>query len=367
MSQRTSRHPVLFLAGCRLFRLFLLVSFFLASTTSSSLAQSWILHLDADPHESDVWVEYRVDGGSWTRYYGNELPTDVLIPAWATAAIKADSGSAFNFDHWLLNGSTLGGNYVEWTMEGNVDATAYFQSAGSYILHLDADPHHSELCVEYRVDGGSWTRYYGNELPTDVLIPVGATAAIKAPCDDPIPFDHWLFNGSTLGGNYVEWTMDGNVEATAYFGFMLEDEYEENDTHANAYDLTGNESTWLSTIDGLGVQCDEDWYRIEVSPAGHEHVSIDANFTHDNGDIGLELYDSSEVLLDGSYTTTDDEHIDYIVAGAGFYYVRLFHGDQCNFYDLWWEVPEPGATSLAISALATVCGLSVWARRRRAG
>jgi len=48
--------------------------------------------------------------------------------------------------------------------------------------------------------------------------------------------------------------------------YSSDDHYEENDTLAAAYDLSSDEQTWLSTINGYGIQADRDWYRIEVTP-----------------------------------------------------------------------------------------------------
>ena len=54
-----------------------------------------------------------------------------------------------------------------------------------------------------------------------------------------------------------------------------DDNYEENDTLSTAYDLSSMETTWLSTINGYGIQTDDDWYRIYVT-SGYEEVVVDA-------------------------------------------------------------------------------------------
>jgi hypothetical protein len=123
-----------------------------------------------------------------------------------------------------------------------------------------------------------------------------------------------------------------------------DDPYEENDTMATAYDISDYEGTWLSCISGLGVQKDEDWYRIYVTH-GNERVLVDCQFTHADGDIDLKLYNSSGSQVAGSTDTVDNEYIDYTVPGPGTYYIKVYHGDAGNTYDLWWDDIAPPDTT----------------------
>jgi hypothetical protein len=97
------------------------------------------------------------------------------------------------------------------------------------------------------------------------------------------------------------------------------------------------EQTWLLSIDGLGVQADEDWYRIDVGPSGYEHVQVDVRFTDADGDINVCLVNESGVQLACSTSATDDEFIDHEVPGPGTYYIRVYGQDAGNPYDLWWD------------------------------
>jgi len=93
----------------------------------------------------------------------------------------------------------------------------------------------------------------------------------------------------------------------------------------------------LSAINGLGVQADEDWYKIYVS-AGYEKVLVDLQFTHADGDINLKLYNSSGTQLAYSDSDTDNESIDYTVSqGDAYYYLKVYYDDAGNTYDLWWD------------------------------
>ena len=120
-----------------------------------------------------------------------------------------------------------------------------------------------------------------------------------------------------------------------YESAYMEDAYEPNDTLSTAYDFT-TAQTWLSTVNGLGVQADDDWYMIDVAP-GHERVQVDCRFTHADGDIDIALYDADENLLDVSTSSTDDEFIDCAVPSAGIYYIKVLFDNAGNTYDLWWN------------------------------
>ena len=77
---------------------------------------------------------------------------------------------------------------------------------------------------------------------------------------------------------------------------LADDAYEENDTLQTAwYPGWDWEDQWLSSISGLGIQSDEDWYEIDVSP-GHEFVSVECLFTHAEGDIDICLSGSGRWL-----------------------------------------------------------------------
>ncbi len=119
-----------------------------------------------------------------------------------------------------------------------------------------------------------------------------------------------------------------------------EDAYEENDSISAAYDISTRERVWLENTNGLGIQADEDWYRIYVN-SGYQRVYIYADFLNVEGDIDISLYNSLGQRLAVSETYTDGEIIDYIVSSGGTYYIRVYYGNQANTYDLWWDDLQP--------------------------
>jgi len=122
----------------------------------------------------------------------------------------------------------------------------------------------------------------------------------------------------------------------------VDDAYEENDTLATAYDLSAGEDTFLSSIAGSGIQADDDWYEINITP-GFERLQVELDFLHANGDIDLQVYDASGTLITSATSVTDDEFIDVVLANSGTHYLRVYGGigNTSNTYDLIWDDIAP--------------------------
>jgi len=136
----------------------------------------------------------------------------------------------------------------------------------------------------------------------------------------------------------------GNEYDLRWNSIIPDDNYEENDDSDTAYDLSGDEDTLLNTIDGYGVQLDDDWYEISIAE-GYENVTIVLTFTHSAGNIELALYNSTGDLITSSASTTDNEYINYVVSSSGAYYIRVYGDDAGNSYNLIWssiEYTPPG-------------------------
>ncbi|MFO8006430.1 MAG: tectonin domain-containing protein [Candidatus Brocadiia bacterium] len=185
------------------------------------------------------------------------------------------------------------------------------------VVHLAYEQAEGDIAISVWDSGGSWwvgsNGTTGHEL-IDTIVSSSGTYYLKVSGDN--------------AGNSYELIWDDIAPGS-------DDVYEANDSRAAAYNLSGDEGTWLSSVDGPGVQSDEDWYQIYVS-SGFERVLTDCAFNDSDGDIDLRLYDSGGSLLVSSVSTTDNEHIDYTVAGSGTYYLRVTGGSG-NAYDLWWD------------------------------
>ena len=152
---------------------------------------------------------------------------------------------------------------------------------------------------------------------------------MKTDANDSITESNETNNGPGDYGQTYDWDS---------FTLLLDDNYEQNDTRETAYHL--GEQTWLSEISGWGIQRDNDWYEIEVSPEANR-VLLDCRNTYAEGDVWMRLYDAAGNLLADSTTPTDNEYIDYTVSPPGTYYVSISGPGTGATYNLWWDGVAP--------------------------
>ena len=141
----------------------------------------------------------------------------------------------------------------------------------------------------------------------------------------------------TSGTYYVQ--VYGYSGATANYDVSItteeeenvsEDRLEPNDERSSATDLGTAGASDDLTIHSSG---DEDFFQVEAD-AG-DTISAQIAFADDNGDIDLELQDSSGNYLDGSYSVSDDESVEYTVDEGGTYYLRVYPWSGApNGYDI---------------------------------
>jgi hypothetical protein len=132
-----------------------------------------------------------------------------------------------------------------------------------------------------------------------------------------------------MGNNYdLLWTdMDPAIS---------DDAYEENDGPGAGFIISPNQGMWLSEINGLGIQGDDDWFEIYVNP-GYERLVVDCIFSNASGNIDMDIYNASYVMIGNSWTDQNHEHVELIVPLSGVYYIRLHSGNGYNPYDLRWN------------------------------
>ena len=107
---------------------------------------------------------------------------------------------------------------------------------------------------------------------------------------------------------------------------ITEDEYEENDDMGSAAEVTPGTYTDLACLD-------DDWYGVDVAEGQDLVVSI--NYPHADGDLVLELYDSSGTLI--SYTShwSDHEIVRRKDLLNDMYYVRVYgRSGATNVYSM---------------------------------
>jgi len=117
-----------------------------------------------------------------------------------------------------------------------------------------------------------------------------------------------------------------------------EDRFEPNNDLAHAYNLAPAEDRWLALLGpkearSEGVQWDEDWYRIAVSPQ-YRRLMVDLRFQHYLGDIDMKLYDAKGALLATSQGSGEDEFLHLILDQGGTYFIQVLGSNRGNRYDL---------------------------------
>jgi hypothetical protein len=113
---------------------------------------------------------------------------------------------------------------------------------------------------------------------------------------------------------------------------VREDNYEQNDTQADAYDLSSGEGVDLSSISGSGTQFDEDWYKIVTTPGS---VGVEVTLT---GNTDLEVFDSSSTSLAVAGVTVGTGTIRFPTDPLGAtYYFQVTGDDTGESYDLMWS------------------------------
>lgn len=103
---------------------------------------------------------------------------------------------------------------------------------------------------------------------------------------------------------------------------LADDSYENNDTRATAANL--GILTASQTLNNL-VQADaNDWYRFTLASTAASSSVVSTAFTHADGDLDLELYNSAGVRLKVSQGITNSERISLGGLAAGTYFVRVY-------------------------------------------
>jgi hypothetical protein len=112
----------------------------------------------------------------------------------------------------------------------------------------------------------------------------------------------------------------------------VDDAYEPNNQAPAAFNLLNAENQWLSFLGTEGVQWDEDWFKVWVSPQ-YRRLMLDLRFQHYLGDVDMRLYDSAGNLVAVSQGSGEDEFIHLVLERGGIYFVQIFGSNHGNRYD----------------------------------
>lgn len=147
-----------------------------------------------------------------------------------------------------------------------------------------------------------------------------------------------ITNYTGTGQGSYSWLVDGPAAS----GGTTDDSFENNDTFATAFNL--GTLTTVRTVNGLQMRDAADWFRFTQNSAGTSSDFVRITFTHSQGDLDLELYNSQGQRLRFSNGVANSEQVSLNGLASGTYYVRAFgfNGAQNPSYTL---VVDPGTAS----------------------
>lgn len=143
------------------------------------------------------------------------------------------------------------------------------------------------------------------------------------------------------------------------------DRFEVNNSRQTAKNLGTVNGQLIEENLSIHTSSDQDWYRFStIAAAGQPHY-VSINFEHAQGDLDLELYDSSGNLIDFSRTAANEERIPLVGLPAGSYFFRVsgFNNSVNPNYRLSLQTPtdsipadrfEPNNSIVLSSTLGTV-------------
>lgn len=129
-------------------------------------------------------------------------------------------------------------------------------------------------------------------------------------------------------------------------GGLAADNLETNNTFATATLLRTGSGTTLTgsqTVSNLTIHnsTDEDWFKFTTVAASTQAHSVRIQFLHANGDLELQLYNSSQQVLRSATSSNDNESLSLDGLAAGTYYLRVYgHNGATNSYSLTVDVPS---------------------------
>jgi hypothetical protein len=142
-----------------------------------------------------------------------------------------------------------------------------------------------------------------------------------------------ITNYSGSGGGSYSWKFDGPTPVSG------DDTMENNDTFAGARNL--GTISGEKTIGSLVMNDAADWYKFTTNGVGSSTNAVSIAFTHTNGDLDLQLYNSAGTRLATSEGTTGSERISLSNRPAGTYFVRVYgyNGAKNPQYSLTVNAP----------------------------
>lgn len=263
---------------------------------------------------------------------GTSGPMSFDLPSSGTYYIKvygSNQGSPYDFQYLtvnLLEEQTWLSDLYGLGIQNNIDFYQIDVSPGFKHLEVELLFNHSQGNIDmalYEVGGNRITNSSSlddNEY-IDTFVQHPGTYFL-------------LIQGHNMGNEYNLWWDDVKSDLRS------DDAYElPNNDLSSAYDLSNEEGKHLWGLSGLGLQFNEDWYKIKVDE-NRLQLIVAVIYDSAEGLMGLDIYDSNHTKITGNFTLDDNDYIDYDVPSNGTYYIRIYGDNSGNVYNLWWVTEE---------------------------
>lgn len=217
--------------------------------------------------------------------------------------VMADTGDWFRFTTTATGGSTAAVSISSTSTQGNLNL--YLYNASNTLLSSSTGSSNNEkVSLSGRAAGTYYVRIAG-------------------------------LNGATT----PTYTLDINPGSVT----TTDDAYEQNDSFSQAYNL--GTVTTAKTVNSLVMADAEDWFRFTTTSTSASNGIVSISSTSTQGDLDLYVYNSSNVLVSSSTSSTNSEQVGFSGLAAGTYYVRIngYNGAATPTYTLTID-PGSGTT-----------------------
>jgi len=288
--------------------------------------------LDVEPANQGVWY-IRITGTNEGNSY------DIY---WDNVASNPQDNYEQNDDY--SNAYDITSNEDDWLSRINGLGTNSPSTGGDDWYKFTADPYNLRAQINLK----HWWGLFDLELyDTDGTTLLTSDSSTTSP--DDLSIDFTL---DAPGVYYIRVDCTINHHALDFYdlkwnemAFLWDDNYEDNDHRNEAYEYL-YENTWLSSVDGFGIQSDDDYYLITIDRPD-KIFNIECTFTHAENNIDIALYNYFGILVAENTSTTDNENLNFEVEGVhinyweNWYYIKI-HGDNYpTQYNLRWNTIPP--------------------------
>ncbi|MCF7847239.1 MAG: hypothetical protein K9M45_00190 [Kiritimatiellales bacterium] len=211
------------------------------------------------------------------------------------------------------------------------------------VLELDCEIAHVSggTCPEYTVSvyfAGNWIIPVPEFGSSCVQGPLGPGQTNLFSLSVPVPASMPVYSPLSLFYVHIDYDRPGNNghdSISQLLQFCYDDFYEPNDNIGLAYAWPSNcLGGVLSTIDGQGLQYDDDWYSCHVDTAFGGQLVVTCSFVRAEGSLGVSAYDTTGALIAVSAECLEGEHLMVNTPTNGWYYLKV-HGPNAGMaYDL---------------------------------